>query len=318
MCTPELSIIVYARGSAPVIGRTLESIRGQVFQEWECLVVEDGSSDNTSAIVQSVVETDGRFVLVRQSYGGVAKARNRGFLESTPAAAYVAFMDAGDVWASNALTDLAKCLEGDLSAVGAHGLAGPMDRDGRPLVPGGEWRRRARRLGYRDGAIMEWSPGEPTSFETLAWTDVLSPAGVLLVRRTAYEEVGLYDPSLVHCWHWDITLRLSRLGPIRFLDKVVLYQADCDAPGPGDGGMTVNAVRQLQRKMFFSAENSPRQNAVLREGWRVWLRFKIKENLSAAFGGLMQGAPARAFRHGGELFWHLVDYVAGRPALLRF
>lgn len=318
MFTPELSIIVYARGSAQVIARTLGSIRGQLFQEWECIVVEDGSSDATAAVVQKTVDTDSRFLLVRQSYGGVAKAYNRGFMESTPAAAYVAFIDAGDVWVASAMGDLRKCLEENLSVVGAHGLARPVDEAGKPVAVGGEWQLHSRRLGYRDGGIREWPSCEPSSFETLVWADDSAPSGVLLVRRTAYEAVGLYDASLSECAQWDMMLRLSRVGPIGFLESVVLYELQGDADKVFDARKKANDARRVQRKTFYSAENSQQQAAVLRDGWRAWQRFKIKEKSRTAVTGSMIGVPARVVKLGVELLWHVVDYVAGRPALLGF
>lgn len=318
MFTPELSIIVYARGSAQVIARTLDSIRGQSFQEWECVVVDDGSSDATASVVQRTMDIDSRFFMVRQSYGGVAKAYNRGFMESTPASAYVAFIDAGDVWAPNAIGDLRRCLEEEISVVGAYGLARPVDEVGKPISGGGEWQLQSRRLGYRDGGIREWPACEPSSFETLVWAKFSAPSGVLLVRRTAYEAVGLYDPSLSECAQWDMTLRLSRVGPIGFFDEVVLYELQVGAYNAFYIGKKASDARRVQWKTFYSAENSPQQVAVLREGWRAWQRFKIMEKWRTAFTWRMIGTPARVGKLGMELLWHMVDYVAGKPALLVF
>lgn len=316
MCTPELSIIVAAHDAAPFIGQTLESIRGQRFENWECIVVDDGSSDHTAAVVRHIADKDSRFTLVRQSFGGLSKARNRGFLESVPASKYVSFMDATDVWEPNALVSLVESLEQNEGAIGAHGLAELMDREGRPLAPGTFSAFGRRRLGYRNGAIIEWPACEPTVFETLVWSDPLYPPGLWVARRTAYESVGLYDPGLQQCENWDMALRLSRLGPIHFTDHVVLYHRRCGEAAAGGVWSDLWGVRRLHRKTFFSRENSPAQRLMLREGWRAWQRFKIREVWGKAVSSCVRGAPLGVMKAGWRLPLHAVEYVCGKPSLL--
>src|SRR5256885_14225501 len=74
---PLVSIIVPSYNYGHVISQTLISIQSQTYENWECLVVDDGSTDNTSAIVASF-SNDSRIRVIRQDNKGLAAARNAG------------------------------------------------------------------------------------------------------------------------------------------------------------------------------------------------------------------------------------------------
>ncbi len=315
---PEVSIIVPAHNVARFIGETLESIRAQSFVDWECIVVDDGSSDHTASVVMGMLKLDNRFRLIRQSCGGASMARNRGFMESLPLARYVTFMDADDVWEPGALRALYDRLEAHPKAVGAHGLAETIDGDGRPLAKGNFCAFGRRRLGYRDGKIVEWPVCEPTEFETLVWTGPLYPPGLLLARREVYERAGLYDSRLSQCEDWDMCLRLSRYGPIEFLDQVLLSYRRHDRNLSNDVRGNRHAVRRLHRKTFFSAENSPLQKEMLKRGWRAWQQFKMREKWREAKRDALKGAPLRVLKTFVGFPVHLLRYARGYPSKLGF
>lgn len=307
----ELSIIVYARCAEAFLGKTLESICGQSFQDWECIVVDDGSRDQTSSLVEKFVERDSRFTLVRQSYGGVARAKNRGFLESIPTTSYVSFIDAGDVWAPTAIAELIAHLRNDVDAVGAHGIAVDMDEKtefgGLLCAP-----IRGPRLEYRNRTFRELPSIEPTSFAALICGDILSPSGVLVARRSAYETAGLYDPKLQGCEQWGLTLRLCGSGSIRYLDKVVLQSSSMGRNCLETKRWRIG-VRRVQLNTFFSPKDSPSQRAILNEGWRALHWIKIRKNWKDAFEGCVRGAPVSALKSLSLMPFHVLDYLAGHP-----
>jgi len=277
-------------------------------------VVDDGSTDDTAAVVERAFLKDPRFRLVRQSCGGASVARNRGFMESLPVSKYVVFMDADDVWESFALESLVERLEASPSSVGAHALAEMIDKDGHPLKLGEFSSFGRRRLGYWEGRIAEWPLHEPSVFETLVWTGPLYPPGLLLARRVAYEAVGLYDPMLRHCEDWDMCLRLSRVGAIEFVNKVVLHYRRHGSNASNNLRATRAAVRKLHFKTFFSSENSSDQRATLRAGWRAWQRFKISEKWSRAKDGVRGCSPGALLRSLVDLPVHVLRYMRGYPS----
>jgi glycosyltransferase involved in cell wall biosynthesis len=95
--SPELvSVVIPAFNAAATIRHTLSSVLAQTYQTFEVIVVDDGSSDGTSTIVEEFVNKDSRFQIVRQINQGVGAARNTGIRKAR--GKYVTPLDADDLW----------------------------------------------------------------------------------------------------------------------------------------------------------------------------------------------------------------------------
>ena len=95
--SPVVSIITPAFNASHTIAQAIESVQAQTFQQWEMLIVDDLSTDDTCAIVETYVERDSRIRLLRQRINaGPASARNFGLKLAT--CRYVAFLDSDDYW----------------------------------------------------------------------------------------------------------------------------------------------------------------------------------------------------------------------------
>lgn len=94
--TELVSVVIPAYNAERYIAATLASAVGQTHRELEILVVDDGSTDGTVAIVERFMAADGRVRLIRQQNGGVASARNRGIAQAQ--GSYIAPLDADDLW----------------------------------------------------------------------------------------------------------------------------------------------------------------------------------------------------------------------------
>lgn len=93
---PMVSVIVPALNAARWIERTLASVQRQTVRDIEIIVVDDGSTDETAAIVRGAMRDDRRIRLIRQANGGVGRARNAGI--AVARAPFVAPIDADDLW----------------------------------------------------------------------------------------------------------------------------------------------------------------------------------------------------------------------------
>lgn len=104
--TPRFSIIVPLYNKAPYVRKALESIMSQTYKDFELIVVDDGSIDNSASICEGYLSKlstlDSR--LIRQANSGVAAARNRGVAESH--GEYVCFLDADDWWEPKFLEEM--------------------------------------------------------------------------------------------------------------------------------------------------------------------------------------------------------------------
>lgn len=94
---PSVSIITPAFNASRTIGQTIRSVQGQTFQNWEMIVVDDRSTDDTCAIVKNFAASDSRIRLQQQLInGGPARARNAAL--KTAEGRYIAFLDSDDYW----------------------------------------------------------------------------------------------------------------------------------------------------------------------------------------------------------------------------
>lgn len=95
MKSPLISVIVPTYNAELFLDETLESVLSQTYENWECIIVNDGSTDNTEKIAKKWCERDTRFRYIYKKNGGLSSARNCGIKESK--AKYIAFLDADDI-----------------------------------------------------------------------------------------------------------------------------------------------------------------------------------------------------------------------------
>jgi len=92
-----VSIIIPAYNSSKFINKALDSIKNQTYTNWEAIVVDDCSSDNTQEIINNFVLKDNRFIYIRlNKRSGAAIARNNAIKISN--GSYIAFLDSDDIW----------------------------------------------------------------------------------------------------------------------------------------------------------------------------------------------------------------------------
>jgi glycosyltransferase involved in cell wall biosynthesis len=115
---PAVSVVIPLYNKSPYIARALNSVLAQTFQDFEVIVVDDGSTDNGAEVVRGF--RDRRVQLIQQENQGVSAARNRGIEASR--AELVAFLDADDEWMSEHLEVLLR-LRRKYPEAGAYGTA---------------------------------------------------------------------------------------------------------------------------------------------------------------------------------------------------
>ena len=104
--TPLISVVIPAYNAEQFLDETLESVLSQTYENWECIIVNDGSTDNTESIAKKWCEKDARFCYFYKENSGVSDTRNLGIKEAR--GEYIAFLDADDLYMSNFLE---VCLE---------------------------------------------------------------------------------------------------------------------------------------------------------------------------------------------------------------
>ena len=92
----EVSVVIPLYNKAEYVSRALDSVRAQAYRDWECVVVNDGSTDGSEAVAARYAGTDPRIRVVNQSNQGVSAARNRGIREAR--SEWIGLLDADDEW----------------------------------------------------------------------------------------------------------------------------------------------------------------------------------------------------------------------------
>lgn len=96
-----VSIIIPCYNQAVYLSETLISIENQVYQNWECLIINDGSTDETETVARQFTEKDSRFIYIYQPNGGLSNARNTGI--SHARGKFIQFLDSDDLLTPNKL-----------------------------------------------------------------------------------------------------------------------------------------------------------------------------------------------------------------------
>ncbi|MBJ2126427.1 glycosyltransferase family 2 protein [Flavobacterium sp. IB48] len=116
MNSPKVSVIIPTYNRAHIISETLDSILNQIYQNWECIIVDDGSNDETENIINKYLKHDNRFKFYRRPADrlkGANACRNYGIENSC--GAYIMFLDSDDICESFCLEERVKIVTSDLS-----------------------------------------------------------------------------------------------------------------------------------------------------------------------------------------------------------
>jgi len=205
-----VSVIIPAFNHGSFVVYSLESLINQVYQNWECIVVDDGSSDNTEEIVQSYVRRDKRIVYVYQKNGGLSKARNAGL--SRARGEYIQFLDADDLIESRKLQSHVRYLEDNPEVDIVYGEARYF-RTERP------WERR-RSMSDIDLPWMPKVSGSGKEIQEALLRMNIMVVSAPLSRRRIIDQVGLFDEGLPLLEDWDYWIRCAvRGGRFQYLDE---------------------------------------------------------------------------------------------------
>jgi len=196
---PIFSVVVPLYNKEPYIARALRSVLLQTVGDFEAIVVDDGSTDDGAAVVESF--DDPRVRLVRQTNKGVSAARNRGILESL--GGLIAFLDADDEW-------MPAFLETVLSLQQKYPLAGAYATDYYT-------QEKKQRLPMKQKILPPepWEGPIPRYFFTAIHGDPVSSSSVCIPRKT-FEKVGLFQEGV--WWGEDLDMwgRIALTSPIVF------------------------------------------------------------------------------------------------------
>lgn len=196
-----VSVIIPTYNRPEYVRKAVESVMAQTFQDWELILVDDGSIDGTNEVLQSYVRQDRRIRALRQANGGTAAARNAGLREAS--GRYAAFLDDDDEW-------LPQMLAVEVAFMESH-----------PEI--GLCYSRLQILREVNGKIDDstvFPKVMGTGFPDLLTRCLIMPS-TAIIRRSCLTEVGGFDPAYALQDDFDLWLRFVQRFKIAALDRVL-------------------------------------------------------------------------------------------------
>lgn len=184
-----ISIIIPTFNRSNVLGETLESVHNQTYQDWECIVVDDGSTDDTDKIALHYTSADERFQFIRRNREpkGASTCRNIGLKRTR--GEYIIFLDSGDLLSSD-------CLAGRLQAIKQN-----QDCD--------FWVFCTAEFQHQPGDrnVLINVPTREDPILRFLRMDVMWLASGPLWKRTTVESLNGWDERLLSWQDWDLSVR---------------------------------------------------------------------------------------------------------------
>ena len=201
MSKPLVSVIIPTFNRGYCLEESIRSVLEQSFIDFELVVVDDGSTDNTSELVRRFPAV--KLIRLEEKNRGVSFARNRGVVEAQ--GDWVGFLDSDDLWEQGKLATQVKWIERhpDLQMVYTDEI----------------WIRN----GLRVNPMNKHRKYSGDIFRYCLPLCIVSPSSVLL-RAKVLSEVGGFDESMPVCEDYDLWLRIAKRYPFHFIEEKLIVK----------------------------------------------------------------------------------------------
>jgi glycosyltransferase involved in cell wall biosynthesis len=262
---PTVSVVIPTYNSAAFLRGAIQSVLSQTYSDFEVIVVDDGSTDNTESVAHSFGD---RVSYVKQENKGAGAARNHGIKRSQ--GKYVAFLDSDDLWLPGKLTEQIPLLDreskiglvySDWAVVPEQGEAEPSYLRNRPAASG-------------------------HVFDELIQCGFILTSGTV-VRRSCLDDVGYFDETLSIAQDYDLWLRICYRWKVALVNKPLVIKRN------RDGNLSSNLPKTgAERILLFEkvlqkfSDIAPRSRCLVRRqlalnywdmGYHYFERMSLKE-----------------------------------------
>jgi glycosyltransferase involved in cell wall biosynthesis len=247
---PKVSVVIPTYNRGWILKEAIDSVLNQDFKNFELIVIDDGSADGTGDIIDAY---GSEIKAVQQPNKGVSAARNRGIAAAE--GQLIAFLDSDDLWLPKKLSRQVDFFDSNPDAV-INQTEEIWIRDGMRVNP----RKRHRKSA---GMIFERSLG----------LCLISPSAVM-IRKTLFDVVGLFDESLPACEDYDLWLRISYRYDVHLIDTPLIIKrgghADQLSKAPGLDRYRIKAIANLIDGGSLSDSQYKAAVRILQEKCRIY------------------------------------------------
>ncbi len=199
---PKVSVILPTYNRAYIIEKAIQSVLNQTYQDFEIIVIDDGSIDNTEEIIKELQEKDNRIRYLRLNINkGASHARNEGI--KIAQGEYITFQDSDAEWVIDKLEKQMKVIETSSENIVIYCGFWRIDGDEKTYIPD-------INISNREGNIHK---------ELLKGNFVDTPS--ILLPKKNLEKVGMFDEKLPALEDWDLAIRLSKYYEFKLIDETL-------------------------------------------------------------------------------------------------
>tara|TARA_B100000029_G_scaffold516721_1_gene633252 strand:+ start:9897 stop:10688 length:792 start_codon:yes stop_codon:yes gene_type:complete len=235
----QVSVIIPTLNRVDTLRRALDSVISQTYKAHSIVVIDDGSTDGTSDMINKYYP---QIIFIRQDNQGVSAARNTGI--NSIDAEWIAFLDSDDEW-------LPRKLEKQMTSLNNNKKMKICHTDE-------IWIRN----GIRVNPMKKHAKSGGWIFQKCLPLCCVSPSSVLL-KKTIFDHVGLFDESLPACEDYDLWLRISIHYPFLYIDEQLLtkYGGHNDQLSKKYWGMDRFRIKALKKILKDSSLNKSDRKA---------------------------------------------------------
>jgi glycosyltransferase involved in cell wall biosynthesis len=246
------------------IGESIQSVLDQTYTNWELLVVDDGSTDQTAEIVHAFAAKDGRVQYLSQQNGRQAKARNTGIQNSS--GSLLAFLDSDDLWLPEKLQlQLQAMVATSVDVVYSNGFV--------IYEPGAT-------PGQTEFPIVAGPTEGRKMFDLLLLLNFI-PVQSVVLRKEVFDKAGPFDESLEYhgCEDYDLWLRVAARGASfhGMSEKLIKYRRHPTATTHENSKVLKPMLRVVARHIDASTLDDRKKKARLRRLYRDLIAALIEE-----------------------------------------
>lgn len=221
---PLISVIIPTYNRGWIIKEAIDSVLSQDYRDFELIIVDDGSTDNTLEILNSYQDD---ITVLRQNNHGVSAARNLGIMAAS--GRFVAFLDSDDLWLPQKLSSQVDYFNLNPDAI---------------ICQTEEiWIRKGVRVNPKKRHKKPWG----MIFEQSLALCLVSPSAVM-IRRSLFDEVGFFDEKLPVCEDYDLWLRISCRFPVYLIDTpLIIKRGGHDDQLSASSGLDKFRIKSLKK-----------------------------------------------------------------------
>jgi glycosyltransferase involved in cell wall biosynthesis len=202
---PKVSVIIPCYNGEKFIGDAIKSVLTQTYKDWELVIVDDGSTDNSCEVVESYLNND-KVRLVKNTYNkGIAKTMNKGIAVST--GDFIAFLDQDDIWHPRKLELQLQKFVNERDNLGLVGC-------GMVFIKNDKYRGIFR--------INDKKSLDQTRILTKIFLTNTNSASIMMLKRDCLKEVGLFDESLIAWGDFEMFFRVAKFYKIGYVNRLLV------------------------------------------------------------------------------------------------